>query len=50
MNGRSGNQKFAKWQLPEAILFVDSTSKTSVGKIDKKAIREPYKNIYTAST
>ena len=39
-------KKFAKWQLPEAVLFVDAVPKTSVGKFDKKVIREQYKDIY----
>ena len=39
--------KFAKWQLPDAVLFVDEIPKTSVGKFDKKVIREQYKEIYT---
>lgn len=38
--------RFAKWQLPEIVLFVDAIPKTSVGKIDKKVIREQYKDIY----
>ncbi len=35
-------RKFAKWQLPkpEDILFVESLPKTSVGKLDKKVIRQ----------
>ncbi|MHA2224343.1 MAG: long-chain-fatty-acid--CoA ligase [Candidatus Hodarchaeales archaeon] len=41
--------KFAKWQLPDKVLFIDSILKTSVGKINKKAIREKYNNIYTSS-
>jgi fatty-acyl-CoA synthase len=41
------SDKFAKWQLPEAVLFVDAIPKTSVGKFDKKVIREQYKDIYT---
>ncbi|MGM0453965.1 MAG: long-chain-fatty-acid--CoA ligase, partial [Thermodesulfobacteriota bacterium] len=40
-------QTFAKWQLPEAVIFVESIPKTSVGKMDKKTIREQYKDIYT---
>ncbi|MFX1515721.1 MAG: long-chain-fatty-acid--CoA ligase [Promethearchaeota archaeon] len=40
-------EKFAKWQLPDKILFVEQILKTSVGKIDKKTIRERYKHIYT---
>jgi fatty-acyl-CoA synthase len=39
-------KKFAKWQLPDAVLFVDSIPKTSVGKMDKKVIREQYKDIF----
>ena len=39
--------KFAKWQLPEAIVFVDAIPKTSVGKFNKKEIRDSYKDIYT---
>ncbi len=37
---------FAKWQLPDEILFVDSIPRTSVGKLNKKAIRMEYKDIY----
>ncbi len=40
-------EKFAKWQLPDEILFVDTILKTSVGKINKKVIREKYKDLYT---
>lgn len=40
------SKKFAKWQLPESIFFVDQIPKTSVGKTNKKVIRETYKNIY----
>ena len=34
---------FAKWQLPDDIVFVESIPKTSVGKFDKKVIREQFK-------
>lgn len=37
--------KSAKWQLPDKILFVEKILKTSVGKIDKKAIRSEYQDI-----
>jgi fatty-acyl-CoA synthase len=40
-------KRFAKWQLPDEVLFLDSIPKTSVGKINKKAIRQNYKDIYT---
>ncbi len=32
-------QQFAKWQLPDDVIFVDSIPLTSTGKIDKKQIR-----------
>lgn len=34
--------KFAKFQLPDKIVFVDELPKTSVGKFDKKVIRQQY--------
>ena len=30
---------FAKWQLPDDVLFVDSVPLTSTGKMDKKVVR-----------
>jgi fatty-acyl-CoA synthase len=41
------SKKFAKWQLPDKVLFVDSIPKTSVGKTNKKAIRAEHQDIYT---
>ena len=38
--------KFAKWQLPDKVRFVDEIKKTSVGKFDKKEIRKDYVNEY----
>ncbi len=38
------SQHFAKWQLPDDIVFVEAIPKTSVGKFDKKIIREQYKD------
>ncbi len=38
--------KFAKWQLPEAVLFVEAIPKTSVGKFNKKEIRSVHKDLY----
>jgi fatty-acyl-CoA synthase len=43
------SKKFARWQLPEAVVFVSAVPKTSVGKFDKKVVREEYKDIYTKS-
>ena len=40
------SKTFAKWQLPDQVLFVKSIPKTSVGKYDKKVIREQYKDAY----
>ena len=34
--------KFAKWQLPDDVKFVDEIPKTSVGKFNKKEIRRIY--------
>ncbi|MFQ5353228.1 MAG: AMP-binding protein, partial [Candidatus Binatia bacterium] len=33
------SKRFAKWQLPDDVIFEDSLPLTSTGKIDKKAIR-----------
>jgi len=35
--------RFAKWWLPDEVLFVDAIPKTSVGKFDKKVMRARYK-------
>ena len=40
-------EAFSRWQLPERILFVASIPKTSVGKLNKKAIRAEYADIFT---
>jgi fatty-acyl-CoA synthase len=37
---------FAKWQLPEVVLYVDRLPRTSVGKLDKKLMRATYADIY----
>ncbi|MHA1965920.1 MAG: long-chain fatty acid--CoA ligase [Candidatus Thorarchaeota archaeon] len=41
-------KRFAKWQLPDEILFVEIIPKTSVGKIDKKTIRADHEEVYTS--
>lgn len=38
--------KFAKWQLPDTVLFVDALPRTSVGKLDKKTMRAEHGDIY----
>jgi len=37
---------FAKWQMPDRILFVEAIPKTSVGKNDKKRIRAEHADLY----
>jgi len=39
-------QSFAKWQLPDTVLFVSEIPKTSVGKLNKKVIRGAYADLY----
>ena len=41
---------FAKWQLPDTVLYVDALPRTSVGKLDKKAMRAAYADIYRQTT
>jgi fatty-acyl-CoA synthase len=36
--------KVAKWWLPDDILFIDAVPKTSVGKFNKRALRERFKD------
>ena len=40
------SEAFAKWQLPDQILFVDSIPRTSVGKLNKRVIRAEYAALY----
>ncbi len=41
------SKSFAKWQLPEEIIFVNSIPRTSVGKLNKKVMRMEYKDLYS---
>lgn len=41
--------QFAKWWLPDDIIFMDEIPKTSVGKFLKRALREQYKDHLTTS-
>jgi len=41
--------RFAKWWLPDDIIFADSIPKTSVGKFDKKVLREQYRDYFSKS-
>jgi fatty-acyl-CoA synthase len=38
------SQTFAKWQLPDAFVFIDTIPRTSVGKFKKLALREQFAN------
>ena len=37
-------EHFAKWQLPDEVILVDSLPMTATGKISKKDLREKFKN------
>jgi fatty-acyl-CoA synthase len=37
-------QSFAKWQLPDAFVFIEAIPRTSVGKFKKLALREQFAN------
>ena len=36
--------KFAKWQIPDEVVFVDAIPRTSTGKIQKLTLREQFKD------
>jgi acyl-CoA synthetase (AMP-forming)/AMP-acid ligase II len=36
--------RLAKWWLPDEVIFIDAVPKTSVGKFDKKVLRERFKD------
>ncbi|MEV0075373.1 long-chain-fatty-acid--CoA ligase [Nocardia neocaledoniensis] len=40
---------FAKWQLPDTVLYLDSLPRTSVGKLDKKTMRAAHSSLYGGS-
>jgi fatty-acyl-CoA synthase len=37
-------KRVAKWWLPDDIVFLDAVPKTSVGKFNKRALREQFKD------
>ncbi len=37
--------KFVSWWIPDGVVFIDEVPKTSVGKFDKKVLRERYARI-----
>ncbi len=38
------SNKVAKWWLPDDVVFIDAVPKTSVGKFNKRALREKFKD------
>ena len=36
--------RFASWWMPDDVVFIDEIPKTSVGKMDKKVLRERFKD------
>lgn len=40
---------FAKWQLPEKVIFVDEVPRTGTGKQDKKQLRARYSDVYQSA-
>ncbi len=38
------NDKFARWWLPDDVVFIDEIPKTSVGKFDKKVLRDRFES------
>jgi fatty-acyl-CoA synthase len=36
--------RVAKWWLPDDVVFIEAVPKTSVGKFNKRALRDEYKN------
>jgi fatty-acyl-CoA synthase len=42
---KSKPDKVPKWWMPDKVVFVDSLPKTSVGKYNKKVLREQYKDV-----
>ena len=46
LRGYLGEQ-FAKWWVPDAIVFTDSLPKTGTGKVLKLALRETYQGQYS---
>jgi fatty-acyl-CoA synthase len=36
--------RVAKWWLPDEVVFIEAVPKTSVGKFDKKVLRERFKD------
>jgi fatty-acyl-CoA synthase len=44
------SSRVAKWQLPDEVIFIDAVPKTSVGKFNKRALREEYHDYHLAGS
>lgn len=42
--------RFAKWQLPDAVVLVETLPLTGVGKLDREVLREEYAAFFTRET
>ena len=42
--------RFAEWQLPDEVRFVDEIDRTSVGKINKRKLRDDYADALTSTS
>ena len=43
-------ERFARWQLPDRVLFVSEIPKTSVGKTSKRTLVQEYADLYGGGT
>ncbi|WP_448566335.1 long-chain fatty acid--CoA ligase [Thermus sp.] len=50
LNGHLLQAGFAKWQLPDAYVFVEEIPRTSAGKFLKRALRERYRDFFGGGT
>lgn len=41
-------EHFAKWQLPDTVLFIEALPLTATGKINKRSLRDTYGNVLMA--
>ena len=44
------NDKIAKWQIPDKVIFVDAIPLTGTGKMLKRDLREQYGNVLLENT
>jgi fatty-acyl-CoA synthase len=44
------SSRVAKWQLPDEVIFIDAVPRTSVGKFNKRVLREQYRDYHFQDT